>query len=164
MPFMIRPHRRFPVLCASVLAILYTTQLWAGWKEGHDAYERGDYATALKEWGPMAQQGDAGVQLMLGTMYEEARGVAQDYREAARWYRLAPDQGNQLAQVNLGDLYVVGQGVPQDFVQAHMWFNLAGSAGSKEAIKSRDIVAKKMTPAQIAEAQKLAREWTPLKK
>jgi len=163
MRFTLRSYHRFPVQCTLVLASLCATSVWAGWKEGHDAYEHGDYATALNEWGPMAQQGDAGVQLMLGTMYEEARGVAQDYREAARWYRLAADQGNQFAQVNLGNLYVEGQGVPQDFVQAHMWFNLAGSAGSKKAMKSRDILAKKMTPVQIAEAQKLAREWKPIK-
>ncbi len=49
----------------------------------------------------------------------------------------------------------------QDYVQAHMWYSLAAAQGEKEASKGRDILAEKMTPAQIAEAQKLAREWKP---
>jgi hypothetical protein len=60
-------------------------------------------------------------------------------------------------------MYVDGHGVPQDYVQAHMWFNLAGASGVAKALKNRDTVAAKMTPAQIAEAQRLAREWKPAK-
>jgi TPR repeat protein len=56
-------------------------------------------------------------------------------------------------------MYMNGQGVPQDLVQAHMWFNLAAAGGYADAQKSRDSVAAKMTPAQIAEAQRLASEW-----
>ena len=63
------------------------------------------------------------------------------------------------AQCNLGVMYYNGEGVPQDYVQAHMWFNLAASKGDENGRKNRDIVAKKMTPTQIAEAQRLAREW-----
>jgi hypothetical protein len=58
-------------------------------------------------------------------------------------------------------MYDNGNGVPQDYVQAHMWFNLAGVQGDEDATKKRDIVAAKMTPDQIAEAQRLAREWKP---
>jgi TPR repeat protein len=76
------------------------------------------------------------------------------------WYRKAADQGVIDAQFNLGIMYVYGSGV-QDYVQAHMWWNLAAVSGDEDAIKNRDKVAKKMTPAQIAEAQKLAREWKP---
>ncbi len=65
-------------------------------------------------------------------------------------------------------MYEQGQGVPQDYVQAHMWFNLAASrsppgADHAKAVKNRDILAAKMTPAQIAEAQRMAREWKPKK-
>jgi hypothetical protein len=60
-------------------------------------------------------------------------------------------------------MYYNGQGVTQDYVQAHMWYNLAVSKGHENATKNRDNVAKKMTPAQIAEAQRLAREWQPKK-
>jgi len=58
-------------------------------------------------------------------------------------------------------MYYKGEGVPQDYVKAHMWVNLAGAKGDEEAIKARDSIAERMTPAQIAEAQKLAREWKP---
>jgi TPR repeat protein len=58
-------------------------------------------------------------------------------------------------------LYGTGQGVPQDYVKAHMWFNLAAAGGHKNAVKARDMTAARMTAAQIAEAQKLAREWKP---
>ena len=91
-------------------------------------------------------------------MYYNGQGVLQDSAAAVKWCRLAADQGDDAAQYNLGVMYEKGQGVPQDYVQAHKWWNLAAVAGDKEAIKNRDIVAGKMTPAQIAEAQKLARE------
>jgi TPR repeat protein len=84
------------------------------------------------------------------------------------WYRKAAEQGYARAYNNLGTMYALGQGVPLDYVQAHKWFGLASSPddGSEKesretAVKNRDIVAARMTPAQIAEAQKLAREWKP---
>jgi TPR repeat protein len=92
-----------------------------------------------------------------GGMYEQGRGVPQDYAEAVRWYRKAADQGWTRAQVNLGVMYEQGQGVPQDYALAHMWYNLAAAQGNKDAAKWRDELAAKMTPAQIAEAQRLAR-------
>ena len=60
-------------------------------------------------------------------------------------------------------MYDNGRGVLQDYVRAHMWYNLAAAQGNKPATKNRDLLAKRMTPAQIAEAQKLAREWRPKK-
>jgi TPR repeat protein len=132
------------------------------------ASQRGDYATALRLWRPLAEQGDAEAQNNLGFAYADGQGVPQDYAEAVKWYRLAAEQGNAIAQYSLGFQYDKGQGVPQDYVQAHMWYNLAASRFSaseaehrNKAIKNRDIVARNMTPAQIAEAQKLAREWKP---
>ena len=97
----------------------------------------------------------------LGFMYNNGQGVPQDYAETVKWYRLAAEQGHASAQNNLGLMYDNGEGVPQDYVQAHMWYNLAGAQGLEQAAKNRDNVAKRMTPAQIAEAQKLAREWKP---
>ena len=58
-------------------------------------------------------------------------------------------------------MYYDGRGVPQDYVEAHKWYNLAAAGGIELARGDRDIVAEKMTPAQISEAQKLAREWQP---
>ncbi len=152
-------------LCAGFTLGL-TAPAGAGFDEGMAAHERGDYATALREWSPLAEQGHAGAQNNLGFMYRNGQGVPQDYAEALQWYRKAAEQGHAEAQNNLGFMYEDGQGVPQDYAHAHMWYNLAASSfppGEKRdnAVKNRDIFAKKMTPAQISEAQKLAREWRP---
>ena len=128
------------------------------------AWTRNDYATALQIIRPLAVQGYAGGQYYLGIMYANGWGVLQDYAEAARLYRLAADQGYALAQNNLGVMYTNGQGVPQDYVQAYMWLSLAVARlppGANNAAKRRDLIAATMTPAQIAEAQRLAREWKP---
>ena len=125
-----------------------------------------DDAEAVKWYRKAADQGNALAQFNLGVMYGTGQGVPQDYAEAVKWYRKAADQGLAQAQFNLGLMYSKGQGVPQDYVEAHKWYNLsAARATEKEtrdmATKTRDIVAAYMTPAQVAEAQKLAREWKP---
>jgi TPR repeat protein len=168
---------------------------WADNQAGLNAYVRGDYATALREWRSFAEQGDASAQFYLGVLY--GRGVPQDYAIARQWYKKAAAQGHAEAQFNLGVLYDSGQGVPQDYaiarqwyekaaaqggakaqfylgllyaygeggpqdlVQAHMWYSLAAGNGYETATGYRNDLAKQMTPAQIAEAQKLAREWKP---
>jgi TPR repeat protein len=88
-------------------------------------------------------------------------GWVQDYAEAVKWYRRAAAQGDSDAQIALGMMYKFGKGVTQDDVRAHMWFNLAAVQDSSRAVWWRDMVAERMTAAQIAEAQKLAREWKP---
>ncbi len=107
----------------------------------------------------------AEAQSNLGVMYSNGQGVTQDYAEAAKWYRKSAEQGHASAQINLAFMYGNGQGVPHDYVQAHMWYNLAAASLPGEdrdrATKNRDIVAGLLTPAQIAEAQRLAREWKP---
>jgi len=93
-------------------------------------------------------------------MYENGEGVRQDSAEAAKWFRLAANQGHTGAQFYLGGMYASGNGVPRDYVQAYMWFDLS-SAGEQDfyATASRSAVADKMTPAQIAEARRLAEAW-----
>jgi len=125
-----------------------------------------DYVQAMKWSRLAAEQGQADAQYNLGLMYDLGQGVPHDYAEAVRWYRLAAEQGDVRAQINLGLMYVNGQGVPQDYVQAHKWFNLASAnspaseAKNREmAVAKRDFIAAKMTPAQVAEAQRLARGW-----
>ena len=152
-------------LCAGFTLGL-TAPARAGWDEGVAAYQRGDYATALREWRPLAEQGVADAQYNLGVMYGEGLGVPQDYAKAVGWWRKAAEQGHATAQYNLGVAYHNGEGVPQNYAQAHMWYNLAASRFSPgedrdKVVKNRDHVAKRMTPAQISEAQKLAREWKP---
>ena len=94
-------------------------------------------------------------------MYYNGQGVSQDYIEALKWRSNAAEQGDALAQAALGAAYEEGRGVPQDYVQAHMWLNLAAAAGDKKAAKLRDIIAAKLSPTELAEAQRLAREWKP---
>ena len=128
---------------------------------GVDAYLRGDYATALHEWRPLAEQGNARAQYYLGMLYSNGQGVPKDYVQARQWYEKSAVQGEAKAQYSLGALYSNGDGVPQDFVQAHKWNSLAGANGNKNAAMRRDALAKRMTPAQINKAQQLAREWKP---
>jgi len=130
----------------------------ADFQKGVDALERGDYATALKEMTPLAEQGNAGAQYNLGQMYRMGLGVLQDDKTALKWYTLAAEQGVAPAQYALGVMYLEGQGIPQDYVRSYMWFNLSAAAGAEIAVNGRDIVTKMMTPSQIEEAQKLARE------
>jgi TPR repeat protein len=130
-----------------------------------DAYERGNYATALSEWRPLAEKGDAHAQLYLGVLYHQGRGIPQDYAKARKWYEKAAARGYAQAQSNLAALYANGNGVPKNYVRAYMWWSLAAghSTGNvqKDPANNRDDVARRMTPAEIAEAQKLAREWAP---
>jgi len=93
-----------------------------------------------------------------GDIYYKGQGVVQDYKEAARWYRLAAEQGDVKAQVNLANMYYIGEGVPMDFIHAHMWFNIASVNGDKDAIKGRKFMSKKMSIQQIENAQELARK------
>ena len=183
---------------ALVLSIVgLAAPAWADFNAGEKAYHRGDYATALREWRPLAEQGHAAAQyslgllyangqsvpkddvqarqwyekaaaqgradaqVNLGILYDYGRGVPQDYKMAVFWFRRSANQGNDLAQRKLGFMFERGDGVPQDYVQAYMWYNLGAAKGAKPGAALRDALAKQMTPDQIAEAQKLAREWKP---
>ena len=132
------------------------------------AYAKGegvpqDYAEADKWFRLAADQGYAFAQTSLGFAYYAGEGVPQDHAEAVKWWRKAAEQGNAPAQASLGVAYYAGHGVPKDYAEAHKWLNLSAAAGNTKAGENRDIVAKRMTPEQVAEAQRLAREWKPLK-
>ena len=237
-----------PVYCSklrSLLALLSlcfftTSSAWGDFQAGEDAYYQGDFATALKEFRPLADQGDAkaqgllgimygyglGVQkddvkavkwsrmaysklrlladqgdavaqYCLGNMYMEGRGVGKDYVEAVRWYGKAAEQGNPFGYYNLGWMYQNGYGVDKDYVEAVRWYGKAAEQGNpfgyyslgwmyqngygvdrdyimaymwyvlieaggyvkNYASKSREIVSRYMTQAQIAEAKRRADEW-----
>jgi TPR repeat protein len=136
-------------------------------------YERGqgvphDDAQAFAWFHKAADQGNVGGQDALGVMYRDGRGIAQDYAQAAAWFRKAADQGQADAQMNLGVMYARGLGVPRDFVLAYMWSNLAATRETnaeerERAVKNRDLIAASLTADQLAEAQRLAREWNPTK-
>jgi len=117
-----------------------------------------DDKTAVKWYRLAAEQGFALAQANLGVMYEYGQGVQRDYKTALKLYRLAAEQGDADAQGNLGVMYAFGTGVLKDYVYAHMWGNIAATNGNEMGAELRDDFEKKMTPAQIADAQKLARE------
>ncbi len=103
---------------------------WADFEDGIDAFLRGDYATALQELKPRADQGHAKAQYNLGVMYGKGRGILKDYVQAPTWYNLAASR-------------------------------FAAGSSRDKAVKNRAALAERMTPAQSAEAQRLAREWKP---
>lgn len=113
-----------------------------------------------------AAKGDADAQFTLGKNYEAGRGgLKKDPSEAYRWYQKAADQGDPFAQASVALLYRFGKGVPQDYVQAYMWFQLSVNRLSgpdrDSIVELRDAAAEHMTAQQIAEAERLAREWKP---
>jgi hypothetical protein len=174
------------------ILVVVGTAMAGPFEDAARAYDSGDYATAIRLYRPLADQGHADAQGALAVMYFRGDGVPENYAEAVKWYRKAADQGNVGAQADLGIMYEEGLGVRQSYVQAHMWYNLAAAAWPKKtrraeaiekamqevgpsslalrllgfesrnlAAENRDKLARKMTPEQIAEAQKLASEWKP---
>ena len=136
-----------------------------GWGVPRDTVE------AWKWYHIAAKQGDARAEYEIGRSFDYGLGVQQNYERAVKWYRTSAEQGFSFAQFGLGRMYEHGKAVPQDYVMAHKWFNLSVANFSADLtsalhlrnqfIESRDRVANLMTPAQIAEAQRLAREWKP---
>lgn len=138
---------------------LFAPSVSADFDEGLAAAQRGDYATALREWRPFAENGEATAQYNLGIMYENGWGVPQDPAQAVQWYREAVKSGNIRFILHLATMYSLGKGVPTDFVQAYMFFSIAAEMGDSRGIKGRDLHAEAMTSDQITEAKTLAREW-----
>ena len=146
------------------VAVVFVMSVSGPYEDGLDAYHSGDYATALRLWRPLAEQGYAPAQNKLGFMHSKGRGVPRGFATAVKWFRLAAEQGHAYSQGRLGGMLLDGRGVPRDYVQAHMWFSLAVSrlppGGKRDmTINNRNAAAEHMTPAQIAKAEKLAREW-----
>ena len=101
-----------------------------------------------------AQQGDAASQLIVGMKYLEL----QNFSQALHWFERSAAQGNVEAQIQLGDAYARGKGVAVDFVKAHMWLSLAAARGGYEAKFRLQYLRSRMTPEQIAEAQRAQRQ------
>jgi uncharacterized protein len=200
-------------LAGLIFAVVVASGTLAGpLEDGTAAHQRGDFATAMKLWRPLADQGDAVAQHGLGVMYAIGQGVAKDDAEAMKWFRLAAEQGdadaqerlgtyfaaratpvtskeppipegvvreaiaealkwwrlsaergNQRAQLSLASAYFAGTGVPKDNVVGYMWLVLSGAvSGDDDFAKGivREVRAF-VTPDQIAEGERLAREWKP---
>ena len=122
-------------LIALTLTLFSATVVWSqDFKKGLEAADRGDFATALREWTPLAEQGDAVAQYNLGLMYANGEGVLQDYAMALKWYTLAAEQGDADAQFGLALIYEYGkQGVPMDWKAAEKWLTLAVEQGYANA-------------------------------
>ena len=118
-----------------------------------------DDAKAVRWFRMAAEQGHAAAQHDLGLMYAEGDGVLEDDVEAVRWYRLAAEQGLAAGQRNLGFMYGTGLGVRENDVLAYMWSNLSAAQGDETAQRNKDRAESQMTPEQIAEGQRLTREW-----
>jgi uncharacterized protein len=143
------------------LAVLLAVPALADFQAGLDAYQKGDYVGAAKEWRPLAESGDPIAQYNLGLLYLDGHGVPQSPLEAANWFRRAAEQDNTQAQHNLGALYGSGQGVKRDYVQAYKWMNICAAKGNAGCATQRDLLAKKLKASQLAEAQRLATDFKP---
>jgi len=152
---------RAAVTALLMLAVVAGAAVAGPFEDAKEAYDRGDFPTALRLFRSLADQGNVVAQQRVGLMYESGQSVRRDYAEAVKWYRRAADQGSASAQWLLASMYEVGSGVPQDYVQAYMWCNLSAAQGFQLAKYRRAELERLMTPAQIAQAQKLAREWKP---
>jgi TPR repeat protein len=116
------------ILAALALCLCITTAQADLFDDAQAAYLRKDYATALRMYRSLAEQGSvyaqSYVKYNLGFMYRHGKGTPQDYAEALKWFRLAAEQGNAGAQFNLAIMYDEGKGTPQDYVEAVKWYRL----------------------------------------
>jgi TPR repeat protein len=127
-------------------------------------YDRGegvahDPKQAVAWYRKAAEQGHASAQYLMGIMYDIGKEVAQDPKQAVSWWQKAAEQRNAAAQYKLGFMYNVGRGVEQDNTETLKWWNIASANGNEDAKKGRDILEKKMSREQIAEAQRRSSEW-----
>jgi uncharacterized protein len=153
------------IVALAMLALLSVDSATAGGlADGRAALGRGDYGEAVAILLPLAQRGDPRAQAMVGFLYAQGRGLPQNYRKAAHWYRRASEQGDATGQYMLGLMYDKGHGVPRDFVQAYKWLNLAvARAPERERqywARIRDAVGSKLSMAELSRAQELALRWT----
>jgi uncharacterized protein len=155
--------RKLPLIPTLLSFVAFTAAIptLADFQAGVDAFQKGDYATAAKEWRPLAEAGDPIAQFNLGLLYLDGHGVPQSPAEAASWFRRAAEQDYVPAQHNLGAMYGTGQGVKRDLIQAYKWLNICAAKGNSGCVTQRDLLAKKLKPGQIAEAQRLATQFQP---
>ena len=121
------------VACVLWFTVLIPTTVHADFDAGKEAYGRGDFVTAHKEWLPLARNGDSASQFSLGVLYSEGLGVQVDYAEAARWYTLAAEQGEIAAQFTLGVMYAQGLGVAKNHAESARWYDKAARQGDVDA-------------------------------
>lgn len=149
------------LLILALLAFGWAPRALADFAAGAEAYDGGDYLTAIEEWHPLAEEGNAQAQLALASLYQFGEGVPKDDAKAAKWYWHAAEQGELVAQINLAKFYAEGRGVRRDAVLAYMWFDLAAREGHPDAREAREALARDMAPWQIDRGRELADSWQP---
>ena len=133
------------------------------------AYERKDFALAVSSWEPLAAEGNAEAETLLGAMYWQGEGVPRDHKEASRLYLAAAEQGYARAQNDIGFMYGFGEGIPpRDDVQAYNWISLAiarytakNQERRDQAIKDLVTLKARMSATQLAEAEAAIKAWKP---
>lgn len=121
----------------TAVPLILSSGVWgADFAKGQDAYNSGNYETAIMEWQPIAQEGDAGGQFGMGLLYANGFGVALDDDQAINWYLAAAEQGHAEAQCNLAVMHANGWGVPQSFDEAFKWYALSAEQGVTQAQSS----------------------------
>jgi TPR repeat protein len=149
----------FPSVLAAVFLALPCGAIAGPFEDGQSAYQRHDYAAALRIWRSLAEQGSAPAEFSLGLIYSRGQGVPQDNAEAVKWYLEAANQGNGAAQLKLGTMFARGRRVPQDNVCGLMWYNLAAAQSVEYAAGKRDALERAIPRYQVAQAQSLSQDW-----
>lgn len=137
-------NKKYWIIAALLLSVVNVSK--ADFEEGYQAAQRKDYATALKEWQPLAEQGNAVAQYNLGVMYDNGQGVPQNYARAGFWYKKSAAQGKASAQNNLGVMYNTADGIPE----------VAAAKGDSVAVRNRDDLLNRMTSNQVVQGQALS--------
>ena len=131
----------------------------AGLDEAIAAYKAENYPVAMAEFSSLATQGETRAQYQLARMYFDGKGVPQDFKAAAKWYQKAAAQGHSFAQYELSLMFNHGQGVTKDYVQAYAWLTLAAANHLGVAASNREVLLRKMSPAQTIQAEKLYQDY-----
>ncbi len=132
--------KKWILFIATILSLCSSVVRADGIEDAVEAYQKGNYAQVLELLRPLAAQGIATAQNYLGWMYDEGKGVTQNYQEAAKWYRLAAKKRITTAQNNLGWMYDQGKGVTQDYKEAIKWYRLAAEQGYATAQNNLGVI------------------------
>jgi TPR repeat protein len=150
--------KRIASIGVTLITLALSAPAWADYQTGVDAYQSGDFKTAMTEWLPLAEGGDATAQNSVGALYDHGLGVDESDSEAAHWYQLAADQGLPLAMRNLAGMYAGGYGVAYDKDQAEYWYGKAAEAGDETAAKRLAVLNPALAPAVPSPAPEPAPE------
>lgn len=132
----------------------------ADFDQGYEAFTARDYKTTLTLWHKAAEMGHMRAQNGLGVLYRDGDAGEPDKKRAAYWFGRSAENGYAFAMYSLAILYRDGDGVARNDVEAHMWFDLSSALNfDPKAALQRDLIAKRMTPEQVAEAERRAQEW-----